>query len=186
MEAAIAMIADVHHPPTDRTVPVQDVEFPEGEISVRRPVVSHAAELRDQGPANDSRNQFRGYVRNAPISSPLPDRWAEKRPISAENRGTGAIAPVEVQVPPGGGPPPHIHRREDEAFYVLEGELLFHVDGRSIAVGAGFWVTLARGSLHHFKNVGNRTARMLILVTPSGLERFFEEVGRTADDDGDE
>src|SRR3954469_13587138 len=88
--------------------------------------------------------------------------------------------------PPGGGPPPHIHHREDEAFYVLEGELLFHVDGRSIAVGAGFWVTLARGSLHHFKNVGNRTARMLILVTPSGLERFFEEVGRTADDDGDE
>src|SRR4051795_8784639 len=74
MEAAITMIADVHPPSTDRTVPVQDVDFPEGEIGVRRPVVSHAAELRDQGPANDSRNQFRGYVRNARISSPLPDR----------------------------------------------------------------------------------------------------------------
>src|SRR4051812_43766029 len=73
MEAAIAMIADVHHPSADRTVPVQDVEFPEGEIGVRRPMVSHPAELRDPEPANDSRAQSPGYVRNSRVSSPLPD-----------------------------------------------------------------------------------------------------------------
>ncbi len=41
-------------------------------------------------------------------------------------------------------------------------------------------MTLARGSLHHFKNPGDRPARMLIVVTPAGLERFFLEVGRAA------
>ena len=58
MEAAISMIADVHHPSADRTVPVKDVEFPGREIRVRRPSVSHPAELRDHEPAIDSRGQF--------------------------------------------------------------------------------------------------------------------------------
>jgi quercetin dioxygenase-like cupin family protein len=94
----------------------------------------------------------------------------------------GAFALIEALVPPGSGPPPHIHQREDEAFYILEGELLFHVDGHDIAAGTGSWITLARGSLHHFKNLGDQPARMLIVVTPAGLERFFEEVGRVAGD----
>ena len=106
------------------------------------------------------------------------DRYTIK--TSGEDTG-GAFALIEALVPPGGGPPPHIHRREDEAFYLLEGELLFHVDGRDIAAGAGTWVTLAKGSLHHFKNIGDRPARMLIVVTPAGLERYFLEVGRAAD-----
>ena len=111
------------------------------------------------------------------------DRYTIK--ASGEETG-GAFALVEAIVPPGGGPPPHVHHREDEAFYVLEGELAFHVDGRDIAAGAGSWVTLARGSLHHFKNVSDRPARMLIVVTPAGLERYFLEVGRAAsDEDGD-
>lgn len=105
------------------------------------------------------------------------DRYTIK--ASGEETG-GAYALVEVLVPPGGGPPPHVHRREDEAFYVLEGELAFHVDGRDIAAGAGSWVTLARGSLHLFKNVGDKPARILIVVTPAGLERYFLEVGRPA------
>jgi quercetin dioxygenase-like cupin family protein len=104
---------------------------------------------------------------------------------SREDTG-GAFALIETRVPPGGGPPPHVHHREDEAFYVLEGELRFHVDGRELTAGAGSWVTLARGSLHHFKNVSGRPARMLVVVTPAGLERFFMEVGRPAQDgDGD-
>ena len=78
---------------------------------------------------------------------------------SGEETG-GAFALIEAVVPPGGGPPPHIHRREDEAFYVLEGELHFHADGREIAAGAGSWVTLARGSLHHFKNIGETPAKL--------------------------
>jgi quercetin dioxygenase-like cupin family protein len=94
----------------------------------------------------------------------------------------GAYALIHTTVPPGGGPPPHVHRREDEAFYVLEGDLAFHADGRDIRATAGSWVTLAKGSLHTFRNTGTATARMLIVVTPSGLERYFAEVGQPATD----
>jgi len=98
------------------------------------------------------------------------------------NDTSGAYALVEAIVPPGSGPPPHIHSREDEAFYVLEGELQFHADGVSFTTTSGAWVTLARGSLHSFKNTGPKTARMLIVVTPAGLEDFFLEIGREAID----
>jgi quercetin dioxygenase-like cupin family protein len=94
----------------------------------------------------------------------------------------GAYALIHAIVPPGGGPPPHIHRREDEAFYILEGEIACNVDGRDIVATAGVWVTLAKGSLHTFKNTAATTAKMLIVVTPSGLEQYFAEVGREATD----
>ena len=103
------------------------------------------------------------------------DRYVIK--VGGEDTG-GAFALVDAIVPPGGGPPPHIHTREDEAFYILEGELRFHLDGQDFTAGAGAWITLARGSLHHFRNVGDQPARMLIMVTPAGLERYFLEVGR--------
>ena len=85
------------------------------------------------------------------------------------NETGGAFAMIEAVVPPGNGPPPHIHSREDEAFYVLEGELEFHADGRSFTASTGAWVTLAKGSLHYFKNTGSVLAHMLVMVTPSGL-----------------
>src|SRR5262245_22914564 len=94
----------------------------------------------------------------------------------------GAYALIHALVPPGGGPPPHIHRRDDEAFYVLEGEVTIHADGQSTTATAGTWITLAKGSRHSFRNNGAAPARMLILVTPSGLEKFFAEVGVEATD----
>ena len=94
----------------------------------------------------------------------------------------GAYALIHGVVPPGGGPPHHIHRREDEAFYVLEGQLAFEVEGRRIAAAAGDWITLPRNTLHHFKNIGPAPAKVLILVRPSGLEKFFAEVGQPVTD----
>jgi quercetin dioxygenase-like cupin family protein len=100
---------------------------------------------------------------------------------SGEDTG-GAYALIHAVVPPQGGPPLHRHSREDEAFYVLEGDLAFEVDGRPLVAGPGAWVTLPRGTLHAFKNRGPTAAKMLIVVTPSGLERYFAEVGREATD----
>jgi quercetin dioxygenase-like cupin family protein len=82
----------------------------------------------------------------------------------------GTYALIQATVPPGSGPPPHIHRREDEAFFVIEGELSFQVDGRNMSATPGAWVTLPKGTLHAFKNIGQTQAKMLILVNPSGLE----------------
>ena len=105
----------------------------------------------------------------------IGDRYTVK---CSGNDTSGAFALIEAIVPAGGGPPPHIHSREDEAFYVLDGELHFHADGQSFTAKSGAWVSLGRGSLHYFKNTGSKPARMLIVVTPSGLENFFVEVGR--------
>ena len=103
--------------------------------------------------------------------------------VKASGEETGeAFALIEVMVPPQSGPPPHLHHREDEAFYVLEGEFEVHIDEQRLTAGPGSWIQMAKGSLHHFKNVGSRPAKMLILATPAGLDRFFLEAGRDATD----
>jgi quercetin dioxygenase-like cupin family protein len=80
-------------------------------------------------------------------------------------------------VPPGGGPPPHAHSREEEGFYVLDGEVTFTVNGERVVAGVGTFANMPVGSVHSFRNEGDRPARMLISVAPAGLEGMFFEVG---------
>jgi quercetin dioxygenase-like cupin family protein len=94
----------------------------------------------------------------------------------------GAFTLIEVMVPPQSGPPPHRHSREDEAFYIVEGEFQVNLDEQRLTAGPGDWVTLAKGTLHHFKNTGSKPGKILILATPPGLDRFFLEAGREASD----
>jgi quercetin dioxygenase-like cupin family protein len=82
----------------------------------------------------------------------------------------------EISVAPGGGPPPHIHHREDESFYLIEGTLTIHVGEDTITASCGDFVYLPRGIVHSFKNPGEVIARALVLVTPANLENFFAEV----------
>jgi quercetin dioxygenase-like cupin family protein len=89
----------------------------------------------------------------------------------------GRFAMIEATVSPQGGPPPHIHRREDELFYVLEGELEFLYNGQKTNASPGAFVYLPRNTLHCFKNIGAKPARMIVEVVPSGLEKFFQEAG---------
>ena len=94
----------------------------------------------------------------------------------------GAFSLFEVTTQPGVGPPPHVQHREDEAFYVLEGEYDFLVEGRTLRAGADSLLYVTKGALHAHKNVGERVGRMLVSQTPGGLyERFFEEVGKPVD-----
>jgi quercetin dioxygenase-like cupin family protein len=83
----------------------------------------------------------------------------------------------EAIVTPGGGPPPHIHRREEEGFYVLEGEITFTIEGERIVATAGMSANVSVGTLHSFKNESSKPAKMLILVAPAGLENMFFETG---------
>jgi mannose-6-phosphate isomerase-like protein (cupin superfamily) len=103
--------------------------------------------------------------------------------ITSERTG-GAYSLFEVVSEPGGGPPPHVQHREDEAFYVLEGEYEFlDDDGRTIRVGKGSLVYVPKGTLHTYKNINDKPGRMLVSQTPGGLhERFFEEIGELATD----
>lgn len=89
----------------------------------------------------------------------------------------GRYAMFEAFVPPGGGPPPHLHTREEESFYVLEGEITFWINGRRVVATAGDFASMPVGVTHAFKNESDRPARMLVSVAPAGLERMFFEVG---------
>ena len=73
-------------------------------------------------------------------------------------------------------PPPHIHKYEDESFYILEGVFNFQVGGRKITAGAGELVVLPKNVPHSF-NLVTDTAKALLLITPAGIEIIFKEFG---------
>ncbi len=101
--------------------------------------------------------------------------------ITGEETG-GAFFLAELSVAPGGGTPPHIHQREDEAFRMIEGTLTIQVGGDTITASAGDFAFLPRGVAHSFKNTGAGNAKALVLITPAGLEGFFAEVFEPATD----
>lgn len=91
----------------------------------------------------------------------------------------GSFSLWELVVPPGSGPPAHTHHREDEAFYVLSGELMFELEGGSgpQRLGPGGFVFGARDRRHGFRNIGNQPAHLLVLSAPSvGLDQMFAEL----------
>jgi quercetin dioxygenase-like cupin family protein len=88
----------------------------------------------------------------------------------------------EAVVPPGGGPPPHRHTREEEGFYVIEGEVTIYADGRRVVATPGAFVNMPAGGTHWFRNEGDRPAKMLVLVAPGGMEGLFKETGRPVTD----
>jgi mannose-6-phosphate isomerase-like protein (cupin superfamily) len=90
----------------------------------------------------------------------------------------GAYSLFEQSVSPGEGAASHIHHREDECFYVVEGEIEFRLDGEAFAAGSGSLVYVPRGTVHAFTNTGTVPARVLDLLTPGGTrERLLEEIG---------
>ena len=95
--------------------------------------------------------------------------------LSGDDTG-GACAAWESITEPGMGPPMHRHSREDESFFVLEGEHEFSVDGQSIKAGPGAFVYAPRATKHTFRNLSSKPGRMLVSVQPAGLEKFFGEI----------
>jgi quercetin dioxygenase-like cupin family protein len=89
----------------------------------------------------------------------------------------GKYALWESVILPRGGPPPHVHSREEEGFYVLEGEITLTVADKRIVAGPGTFANMPVGTPHSFKNESDNPARMLISVAPAGLEKMFFECG---------
>jgi mannose-6-phosphate isomerase-like protein (cupin superfamily) len=87
----------------------------------------------------------------------------------------GSLTLLENVIPPLQGPPLHVHAREDEAWYVLTGHFRFRADDELLDAPAGSFVFVPRGTRHCFQNISDEDARILVLFTPSGMERFFEE-----------
>ena len=95
-----------------------------------------------------------------------------------------SLAMIVCDAAPGGGPPPHIHENEDEAFYVLDGTFEILLGDRVVTARAGDFAFVPRGTVHRFANAGDATGRILITFTPSGMEGFFRAAGIPAAADG--
>jgi quercetin dioxygenase-like cupin family protein len=93
----------------------------------------------------------------------------------------GAFVLFEMLSPRGKATPLHLHPTEDESFYVLDGELLAHVDGNEVRAPAGSFISFPRGTVHAF-TVVSETARFLTLFTPGpqAAEDFFLDAGDPA------
>ena len=92
---------------------------------------------------------------------------------------------VEAVVPPGGGPPSHIQTREEEAFYILEGEVTFYGEDGEIVAGPGTYLNIPKGAKHRFRNHSDQTARMIFFFAPAGIEKLLDEFAQFDKTDGD-
>jgi quercetin dioxygenase-like cupin family protein len=99
---------------------------------------------------------------------------------AAKEETRGAYALIEHTVA-AGGPPPHIHATEEEAFYVLEGELSVLIGERTVTATAGAYVLVPRGTVHTLSRVGTAPAKVLVIISPAGFEKFFEEIAGPPD-----
>jgi len=96
--------------------------------------------------------------------------------IKATGKDTGGTyAMIEMLIPPQSDPPPHIHSREVESFYIIEGSLSFWLSDRKLTGSAGCLVIAPPGHTHAYKNEGDEPARVLLLITPAGLARIIRE-----------
>lgn len=102
---------------------------------------------------------------------------------SAEQTG-GLFSLLEMRLGPEHSPPLHIHDREDESFWLLEGELLLKCGDEEFKAGPGSFIYLPRGIPHTFMIEGDVLPRLLVLLVPGGGERFFIEAGRPAEGPG--
>jgi quercetin dioxygenase-like cupin family protein len=98
--------------------------------------------------------------------------------LVAEETG-GACTVFESHIPPGGGPPMHIHHRGPEVIYVLSGEFEIFREGQpAVQARQGACVYLPQGAAHSFVNRGSGPARLLFTVMPGGIEDYFTQIGR--------
>ena len=86
----------------------------------------------------------------------------------------GAFSLLEVELT-GDGPPQHIHKGEDETFYVLEGEVKFLLGETTSIAKAGSFVLVPRGTVHAWCRVAQEPAKLLAIFSPPGFEQFFNE-----------
>jgi quercetin dioxygenase-like cupin family protein len=98
---------------------------------------------------------------------------------SAEGTG-GRVAVIEHTGPQNSGSPLHVHHREDEWFYVLEGELTIWVDGQVVHAPAGSFVFGPKDMAHTFTVSSPEGARFLLVTEPAGFESFMRSSAEPA------
>jgi quercetin dioxygenase-like cupin family protein len=99
--------------------------------------------------------------------------------VTGEDTG-GAYAVLEYIGEQGAGSTRHLHRNEDESFYILDGAMTFRLEGRTVRAGPGEFVSIPRELPHSFENAEQVPVRCMIILRPAGLEGFFVEIDALA------
>jgi quercetin dioxygenase-like cupin family protein len=107
----------------------------------------------------------------------LPNPIGGRMVVKVRDGDSGGSYSIHDNVIPAGspGPLPHLHRDHEETFYVLEGELTVRVGARRITAPQGSFVVIPRGVVHQPSNPGDQPTRVLLIFSPGGMDRFFEE-----------
>jgi quercetin dioxygenase-like cupin family protein len=94
----------------------------------------------------------------------------------ARSEDTPRVNVATVEIRAGAhGPPAHAHEREDDAFYMLAGELTFEADGETVIATPGTFVLIPPGVVHTFANHTAEPARFLNIHAPAGFDRRLRE-----------
>jgi len=123
--------------------------------------------------------QTDGYVRPPDTAHAIWYMGSLMRLLATGRDTADAYALIDGFTPRGGEPPMHVHHREDEAYFVLEGGLRVFLGDRELRAGPGTFVFLPRGVRHGFA-VEGESAKWLTLLTPAGLEGYFTELSEPA------
>ncbi len=105
--------------------------------------------------------------------------WVPGHQVTCKAQGEetgGAYSLIEVTIT-GEGPPQHIHKVEDEAFYVVEGEVSVQRGDETIPASPGAFVLIPRGTNHTVWNTGSTPAKILGIYSPPGFEDYFLDTG---------
>jgi quercetin dioxygenase-like cupin family protein len=112
-------------------------------------------------------------------NGPRPSQWGDAIRFLATGADTkGCCALLEITTRRGAEPPRHLHHREDQVVYVLEGDVTFCLEGEQLSRSAGTCVLLPAGREHGFA-VDSNEARLLVIVAPAGLEDFYAALTET-------
>ncbi len=93
-----------------------------------------------------------------------------------ETDGRYSVTEFAAAPPPAPSAPMHIHKKEDEAMYVLEGDFQLFVEKEAMPAPSGSFMLVRRGTLHTISNLGPGVGRLLIILTPPGFEGYWEEM----------
>ncbi len=116
-----------------------------------------------------------GIVADPSKVKPLNLMGMELRILIDADQSNGALTAFTVDVPPGFGPPMHIHHDSDEVMILLEGDVEFVSQEETQVMKKGEAVYIPRGTAETYRAIGNQTAKLLVFQTPGGGCGFFRE-----------
>lgn len=106
----------------------------------------------------------------------LPPGGGELVGRSVAKAARPELSLLEFDIAPGGGVQPHFHKEHSDSFYLLEGEVEFHVGDEVVRGTPGAYVLAPPGVVHYFRNVSDKPARALNLHTPGGFVEYRREL----------